>query len=135
MLTFNTEKEFNDFRFGDLNYNSINKHYFTMNRVSANESKIVVNVSPNHIYETETEYALILDANTVVFLARWQVDYSYYGVEVLLMKEAFIPEKSDDFSDTFLTADENDLTWEFWLETARMQESNDKIVRWSKREY
>ena len=45
MLTFNTEKEFNDFRFGDLNYNAINKHYFTMNRVSENEDKIVVNVS------------------------------------------------------------------------------------------
>ena len=134
MLTFNTEKEFNDFRFGDLNYNSINKHYYIMNRVSDDENKIVVNVDPNHIYETETEYALILDANTVVFLARWQVDYSYYGVEVLLMKDHFAPKKWGDFSDSFFV-DEDTSTWEHWLRAARLQESNDKIVRWSKREY
>lgn len=113
-------KEFNEFRFGDLNFKSKSNKYWTMDRVSASENKIVVKVADSHILKTKFGYALILNAEYVVFLKDWQVDQNYYGTEVLLTKEYFIPKKWGDFSDRFDFEEEN-LNWNTWLEAAKEQ--------------
>ena len=79
--------DFNNFRFEGLNYKDASNKYYTMDRVSADESKIVVKVASTQIIETKFGYALILDYNHVVFLKSWQVSDNYFGIEVLLNKE------------------------------------------------
>ena len=65
------------------------------------------------------------------FLKDWQVDQNYYGNEVLLNKEFFIPKKWGDFSLEF-GYEEDNLNWEEWLNTAIAQSENeDNAVRWT----
>lgn len=45
--------EFNDFRFEGLNWRAQTNKYYTMDRVSADESKIVVKVGDSHILRTK----------------------------------------------------------------------------------
>lgn len=61
------KKDFNDFRFSGLNYKEKSNKYFTMNRVSEDENKVVVKVDSVHLFETKYGYALILDNTHVVF--------------------------------------------------------------------
>ena len=83
------KKDFNEYRFKELNYRNKSNKYLTMDRVSADETKIVVKVGDSHIIETRFGFALILDEKHVVFLKNWQVDSNYYGTEVILTKEYF----------------------------------------------
>lgn len=78
-----------------------------MDRLSEDESKIVVKVGDSHLLKTKFGYALILNAEYVVFIKDWQVDRNNYGNEVLLTKEYFIPQKWGDFSDEFEDDEEN----------------------------
>ena len=114
------KKDFNEFRFAGLNHREKSNKYFTMNRVSEDENKIVVKVGDSHILKTKYGYALILNAEYVVFLKDWQVDQNFYGNEVILTKEYFTPKKWGDFSDNFGYEEEN-LDWNEWLETAKEQ--------------
>lgn len=116
------KKDFNEYRFKELNYRNKSNKYFTMDRVSADETKIVVKVGDSHIIETRFGFALILDEKHVVFLKNWQVDSNYYGTEVLLTKEYFTVKEWGDFSDEFGEEPEN-LNWETWLETAKLQDN------------
>jgi len=117
-----SKKDFNEFRFAGLDYRSKSNKYLTMNRVSTDESKIVVKVSDSHIFQTKYGYGLILDRTHVVWLKDWQVNINYYGIEVLLTREYFnVKESSKDF-DEFCDEPEN-LTWEEWLTTAKAQDS------------
>lgn len=64
-----------------------------MDRVSEDENKIVVKVADTHLLKTKFGYALILNANNVVFIKDWQVSQNYFGNEVLLTREYFIPKQ------------------------------------------
>lgn len=123
--------KFNEFRFEGLDARKISNKYMTMKRVSGDKNKIVVKVGDAHILKTKFGYALILNAEYVVFLKDWQVDQNYYGNEVLLNKEFFLPKKWDDFSLEF-GYEEDNLNWEEWLNTAIAQSENeDNAVRWA----
>lgn len=123
--------KFNEFRFEGLDARKISNKYMTMKRVSDDKNKIVVKVGDSHILKTKFGYALILNAEYVVFLKDWQVDQNYYGNEVLLNKEFFIPKKWGDFSLEF-GYEEDNLNWEEWLNTAIAQSENeDNAVRWA----
>lgn len=112
-------KDFNDFRFEGLNWYQCSNKYYSMARVSADESKIVVKVGESHILKTKFGYALILDYRHVVFLKDWQVSNNYYGIEVLLQKEFFIVKEWGTFED-FGDEPEN-LNFNTWLEAAKAQ--------------
>lgn len=107
------KKEFNDFRFEDLNYANISNKYFTMDRVNENEDKIVVKVGEEHLLKTKFGYALILDLYHVLFLKDWQVDENYFGNEVLLTKEFFKPKKWGEH--IMFSENEDNLFFEQWL--------------------
>ena len=113
-------KDFNEFRFAGLDYREKSNKYFTMKRVSADEQKIVVKVAESQLVKSKYGYALILNAENVLFLKEWQVDINYFGAEVLLTKEYFIPRKWGDFSDEFEYETDN-LEWNTWLEVAKDQ--------------
>ena len=115
------KKDFNEFRFAGLNYRDKSNKYFTMNRVSEDENKIVVKVADEHLLQTKYGFALILDCSHVVFVKDWQVDRNFYGNEVILTKEYFNVKEWGDFSN-FGEEPEN-LKWETWLETAKEQDS------------
>lgn len=103
-----------------------------MSRVSEDENKIIVKVDDSHIVKTRYGYALILNAEYVLFLKEWQVDQNYYGNEVLLNKEFFIPKKWGDFSLDF-EFEEDNLDWNEWLNTAIAQNNEeDNEVRWTR---
>lgn len=123
---------FNEFRFDGLKCREVSNKYLTMKRVSEDENKIVVKVAGSHLLSTKYGYALILNAEYVVFLKEWQVDKNYYGNEVLLNKEFFIPKKWGDFSSEF-EYEEDNLDWNEWLNTAIEQDNEeDNEVRWAK---
>lgn len=115
------KSDFNDFRFEGLNWKQYSNNYLTMNRVSHEETKIIVKVVDSHLKETKYGYALILDRTHVVFLKNWQVSSNYYGNEVLLQKDFFQVKEWGDF-DEFDNEPEN-LIFENWLEVAKEQEA------------
>ena len=117
------KRDFNEFRFSGLNYRDKSNKYFTMDRVSEDETKIVVKVADSHLLKTKYGFALILNAEHVVFLKDWQVSDNYYGIEVLLTKEYFTPKKWGEFPD--FDYEEENLTWEEWLETAKAQSATE----------
>lgn len=125
------KKEFNDFRFNGLNYNSISNNYYTMKRVNEEENKVVVKVGDSHLIKTQFGYAFILNEEYVVFLKEWQVDKNYFGNEVLLTKEYFIPKKWGHHED-FFGLDEENLSFETFLNVAKEQDKIGNIVKWAK---
>ena len=68
-------KAFNDFRFAGLDYEDASHKYYTMNRITADETKVVVKVADAHLVETRYGYALILDYRHVQFLV--QISFFY----------------------------------------------------------
>ncbi|MCR5144785.1 MAG: hypothetical protein K6B67_05695 [Lachnospiraceae bacterium] len=116
------EKDFNEFRFAGLNYKNKSNKYFTMDRVSQDESKIVVKVADSHLLPTKFGYALILDCNHVIFIKNWQVSHNFFGNEVLLTKEHFVVKEWGDFSNEFGEEPQN-LKWETWVDTAKEQDN------------
>lgn len=128
--------DFNNFRFEGLNYKDASNKYYTMDRVSADASKIVVKVASTQIIETKFGYALILDYNHVVFLKSWQVSDNYFGIEVLLNKEYWNVKEWGEFDE--FGEDAENLEWDAWLEAAKAQSGVDedgfKInpVKWEK---
>lgn len=120
MKTVSSKKnDFNNFRFEGLNWYRYSNKYYSMDRVSADESKIVVRVGESHILKTKFGYALILDYSHVVFLKDWQVSDNYFGVEVLLQKEYFIVKEWGAFED--FGDDPENLDYNTWLEAAKAQ--------------
>lgn len=107
---------------GDLEYRKISNNYVTCKRFNETEDKIIVKVAGSHLFETQYGYGLILDARHLVFLKSWQVNSNYYGNEVLLSKKYFnVKESTKEFDEFF--EDEEALKWEYWLESAKMQEN------------
>lgn len=134
-----SKTNFNEFRFSGLNMKDMSNKYFTMERVSDDETKIVVKVSDSHLVKTKYGYALILNCNHVVFLKEWQVSSNYFGNEVLMTKEYFNVKEWGSFDD--FDNDDANLSWDSWLSTAKEQNASaeeDEImvrvnpVRWEK---
>lgn len=133
------KSDFNDFRFSGLHYISASNKYYTMQRVSDDSNKIVVKVADTHLQKTKYGYALILDINHVVFIKDWQVSQNYYGNEVLLTREYFIVKEWGEFSQFGEADNDEELTFDYWLNIAKEQSFiDDEIetfgnpVRWGK---
>lgn len=108
-------------KFEGLNWRQYSTKYMTMDRVSADENKIVVRVGKDHLIQTRYEYALILDNTHVVFIKNWQVSISAHGIEVLLTKEYFNV-KEQGQHDEFDEEPQN-LKFDEWLEAAKAQDN------------
>lgn len=130
------KNDFNEFRFKGLGYRDASNKYYTMNRINDDETKIVVKIAGSHLIETKYGYAVILDNKHVVFVKSWQVSSNYFGNEVLLTKEYFVPKEWGEHDDFF--ENEEALSWESWVEIAKEQSAVDedgmKInpVKWEK---
>ena len=122
-----TKVDFNNFRFEGLNLKDASNKYFTMDRVSKDEKKIVVKVSNTQVLETKFGYALILNRNHVIFLKNWQISNNWFGVEVLLNKDYWnVKEwgKFDEFEE-----DIENLEWTTWFKVAKDQNGvNIKVI-------
>lgn len=116
--------DFNDFRFDGLNWRQSSNEYVTMERVSDDENKIVVEVAPEHLIRTKYGYALILDYSHVVFLKSWQVSDNYFATEVMLTREFFNVKEWGEH-EAFGDEPEN-LNYNTWLETAKEQNAVDE---------
>lgn len=116
--------DFNDFRFGGLNWHKYTNNYITMDRVSEDETKIVVKVDDGHLIKTQFGYALVLDKTRVVFLKEWQVSANYFGNEVLIDKN-FWNVKVWGEHENFDENEEN-LNFDTWLDIAKEQSKRDE---------
>lgn len=108
-------------KFEGLNYKHLSNKYLTMNRVSQDNNKIVVKFASDHLLKTKYGYALILNRTHVVFLKEWQVNISYYGIEVLLERETFNVKEWGEFSDFDDTTDL--LSFDNLVEIAKQQDN------------
>lgn len=129
--------KFDKFRFEGLNCRDYSNAYYTMNRVSEDEKKIVVKVADNHLIPTKYGYALVLDHLHVVFLKDWQVDVNWFGNEVLINRD-FWNVKEWGTHDAFVENEEA-LTFEHWLLAAKEQDDfinedglRSNYVKWHK---
>ena len=122
------KKDFNEYRFKGLNYERISNNYITANRVSENETKIIVKVAGEHLIKTAYGYALILDYSRVVFLKEWQVSINFYGNEVVLDKNYFKVKEWGEHD--MFTTDDNECKWETWLQVAKEQQEANNTVKW-----
>jgi hypothetical protein len=120
-MTKEQKEQFNNFRFAGLDYKEASNKYFTMKRVNAEQTKIVVKVAPDHLVKTKFGYALILDKTHVVFIKDWQVNNNFYGTEVILTKEYFNVKEWGDHNE-FAISDEF-LSFEKWVEVAKAQDN------------
>lgn len=118
-------KEFNDYRFGDLEYFQSSNHYMKMKRFNQDKTKIVVKIAGSHLFKTKYGYGLILDENHVQWLKSWQVSENYYGTEVLLYKEYWCPKEYGNFEDFF--ENKENLLFETWVSAAEEQENATKL--------
>lgn len=124
------KKDFNEFRFAGLDFKSASNKYWTMKRVNADETKIVVKVDESMLQPTRYGYALILDDKHVVFIKDWQVNINYFGCEVLLTKEYFNVKEWGTW-ESFGDEPQN-LEWAEWLRVAKLQQDAETVVKWEK---
>lgn len=124
------KKDFNEFRFAGLDFKSASNKYWTMKRVNADETKIVVKVDESMLQPTRYGYALILDEKHVVFIKDWQVNINYFGCEVLLTKEYFNVKEWGTW-ESFEDEPQN-LEWAEWLRVAKLQQDAETVVKWEK---
>jgi hypothetical protein len=125
-----TKKDFNEFRFEGLDFKPASNKYWTMKRVNADETKIVVNVGSHHLQKTKYGYALILDEKHVVFIKDWQVNQNYFGNEVIIIKKYFNVKEWGQW-ESFGDEPEN-LEWAEWLRVAKLQQDAETVVKWEK---
>lgn len=123
------KKDFNEFRFGGLNYRNYSNKYHTMNRISDDEKKIVIKVDDDHLIETKYGYAFILDRTHVVFLKEWQVSRNFFGNEILL-DENYFQIKTWGNRENFLEEKEVELNFDKYKEIAK--EQKEVAVMWEK---
>lgn len=115
----NTMKKFDEFRFAGLNARQYSNKYATMDRVSADEGKIVVKVAGTQIFKSKYGYGLILDDTHVLWLKDWQVSDNFYGIEVLMNRDYFKPTQYGNFPE--FGENEENLTYEAWVNAAKEQ--------------
>lgn len=121
-------------RFPDMNAHEISNNYWSMDRVSKNEDRVVVRVAEEHLIKTQYGYALVLDDKHVVFTKDNYVSQNYFGNEVMLNKQYFNVKEWGNHSN--FSENPQNLKWETWLNTAKEQAKADKkegrSVRWEK---
>ena len=118
-----------DYWYGGLNARRTSNKYITMDRVSDDESRIVVKVADEHLISTRYGYGLVLDDRHVVWLKNENVSQNYYGNEVVLNKQYFNVKTWGDFSDRFSSEPKN-LKFDEWLKTAKAQQKAGNDVEW-----
>lgn len=116
--------------FAGLNPYARSNKYLLMDRVSEDQNKIVVKVSPDQLLRTRYGYALILDSTHVVFIKEWQVTEEFeLGRDVLLDRKYWNVKEWGHFED-YGECEEN-YSFDTWLTIASEQnaenESGDKI--------
>lgn len=121
--------DFNKFRFEGLDARCYSNKYMTMKRVSDDESKIVVKVADEQVFETQYGFGLIINRTHVVWLKSWQVSVNWYGTEILLNKDYFKPTESKREFENYLYDPENE-SWETWLNVAKDQAAAENMVHW-----
>lgn len=124
------KKDFNEFRFGGLNYRSTSNKYFTMDRVNEDFDKVVIKTDDSHLIETKYGYAFILDRTHVVFLKDWQVSRNFYGNEVLLTREYFNVKEWGEHEN--FPEYEEELAFAYYRHIAQEQQNAKNIVRWAR---
>ena len=125
------KKDFNEFRFKGLDFKSQSNKYFTMNRISDDETKIVVNVGDSHVIPTRYGYAFVIGYHDVIFLKDWQVSKNYFGTEIILDKNYFNVRTWGNFECDFFFENEEEMkTFDYWLNTAKLQAEHQ--VLWKK---
>ena len=118
----NKKQEFNNFRFNGFEVKQQSNKYLTMNRISNDNSKVIIDVNPVHLFKTKFGYGLILNSNHVLFVKDWQVNFNNYKTEVLIDSEYFVAKEFGNFEDF---ADNNDLmSFEGFLKVAELQKEN-----------
>ena len=120
---------FRNWLFEGMDARKHSNKYWTANRVSSDESKIIVKVADSHVIATQYGYAIILDSSHVVFVKDWAVDSNWYGTEVMLTKRYFSVKKWGSHDD-FMENEEN-LNWDAWLNVAKEQQAHDNLARWT----
>lgn len=67
-------KDFNNFRFENLNWHQVSNNYYSMNRVSEDEKKIVVKVADEHFLSIAKEQRDYKDEDgDSVNVVRWEI--------------------------------------------------------------
>lgn len=108
--------------FNGLNPKRILDKFITMNRVSNDKNKIILNVSNNELIKTVYGYAFIIDRTHVVFLKDWQVNINCFKNEILLLRDDFKIKKWGIHKE-FSNEDKEDLTFDDYLEIALFQDN------------
>lgn len=125
-----SKKDFNQFRFEGFKQVKESNKYMIMNRVSADETKVIVAVGENHLIKTKYGYALVLDINHVVFVKDWQVDQNYFSNEVLIDQKYF---NVKEWGEHELFCENDDaLSFDYWLSAAKQQQEADNLAKWRK---
>lgn len=95
--------------------------YFTMNRVSKDETQCVVKVDSSRLRRSKYEtYMLILDDSHVVFIKAWAVCFTHYGPNVFLDEKYWNPKefgKWDKYGE-----DDEMLDYRTWFMMAKNQD-------------
>lgn len=106
--------------FDGLHVERKSNKYLTMDRVSKDGEKIVVNVAGEHLRKTPYGQALILDDNHVVYLKDFNVSINYFGNEVMLNKKYWKVTERPGYSNEF---GENKANYSFstWAKAAKAQ--------------
>ena len=123
--------DFDKFRFEGLGVKDRSNQYWEIDRVNHLGNKIIVKVDDVHIFPTKYGYGLRLDDNYVVWLKDWQVNINYYGTEVLLTEQYFIPKEFKSREYIFDEVSEN-RNWNTWLSIANEQQAQGNLAWWKK---
>lgn len=111
--------QFDNFRFSGLNYSMINAKTFTMDRVSADENKIVVRVSKNSVrfIKSKKRYKMMLNQTHCLYFKPWQVSILGDYAEILMNRNYFHPAKvvSGNCGGSGI------LQWSYWVDLAKTQ--------------
>ena len=119
---------FNEFRFGGLNFETLEDKSLTMDRVSEDESRVVIRMHEDHLFVSKFGFGLYLDTTNGVWLKKWQASVNKDKTEVMLSKDFF---KVTQFPvDDDLTENGEIKTWDDVLALARKQQDEGLKVTW-----
>lgn len=129
-------KKFDLYRFEGLEPKIATNKYLHMNRISADESKVVIRFAKEHVFKTSYGYGFIVGQNHVVWLKDWQIEDNYYSqsfdaYEILLSKEFYnVKESNRPFDDIVVENDEGFYSWDDIVTIAKEQQEAQNGVNW-----
>lgn len=129
-------KKFDQFRFEGLDPKIATNKYLYMNRVNADETKVIVRFSKEQVFKTSYGYGFIVGQNHIVWLKDWQVEDNYYSqafdaYEILLNKEFYnVKDATKPFDDIYVDNDKGFYDWDDIVAIAKEQQEAQKGVSW-----